>query len=246
MPGQNQNNQVLKKEGIGLLTEIWDGFIRAIGLIVSLDPEVFEIAGRSLGISLTATVLASLICLPLASLIHFHRFPGKRLVINIIQTLFSLPTVVVGLFVFVLFSRAGPIGGLNIMFTPTLMVIGQTLLITPILLGLIISALNGVDKAITDTALSLGASGPQVGLAIIREARYAVVAAVIVGFGRAISEVGLAIIVGGNIKGFTRVLTTAISLETSRGELELSIALGIILISIALIVNLALNRIQQR
>jgi tungstate transport system permease protein len=230
----------------GLLTEIWNGFIQAIGLITSLDPEVMEIAGRSLMISVTATILASLACLPLASLIHFHRFPGKRLLINIIQTLFSLPTVVVGLLVFVLFSRAGPIGGLNIMFTPTLMIIGQAILISPILLGLIISALGGVDKAMVDTAISLGASGPQVALALIREARYAVMAAVIIGFGRAISEVGLAIMVGGNIKGFTRVLTTAISLETSKGELELSIALGIILLAIALIVNLALNRIQQR
>ena len=197
-------------------------------------------------ISVTSTILASLACLPLASLIHFHRFPGKRLLINIIQTLFSLPTVVVGLFVFVFFSRAGPLGGLDIMFTPTLMIIGQAVLITPILLGLIISALGGVDKAMVDTALSLGASGPQVALAVIREARYAVTAAVIIGFSRAISEVGLAIMVGGNIRGFTRVLTTAISLETSKGELELSIALGIILLSIALIVNLALNRIQQR
>ena len=168
------------------------------------------------------------------------------MLINIIQTLFSLPTVVVGLFVFVLFSRAGPIGGLNIMFTPTLMVIGQAVLVTPILLGLIISALSGVDKAIIDTAVSLGASGPQLALAVLKEARYAVMAAIILGFGRAISEVGLAIMVGGNIRGFTRVLTTAISLETSKGEIELSIALGIILISIALIVNLVLNRLQQR
>ncbi len=228
------------------MTEIWNGLIQAIGLIASLDPEVMEIAGRSLMISVTATILASLACLPLASIIHFHRFPGKRLLINIIQTLFSLPTVVVGLFVFVLFSRAGPLGGLDIMFTPALMIIGQAVLITPILLGLIISALGGVDRTMVDTALSLGASGPQVALAIIREARYAVTAAVIIGFSRAISEVGLAIMVGGNIKGFTRVLTTAISLETSKGELELSIALGIILLSIALIVNLALNRIQQR
>ena len=124
--------------------------------------------------------------------------------------------------------------------------LGQTILITPILLGLIISALGGVDKAIVDTAISLGASNVQAALAVIREARYAVVAAVIMGFGRAISEVGLAIMVGGNIKGSTRVLTTTISLETSKGELELAIALGIILISIALIVNIALNRIQQR
>ena len=228
------------------MTEVWHGFTTAIGLIVSFDSQVMEIAGRSLMISMSATVLASLVCLPLASLIHFNHFPGKRLVINIIQTLFSLPTVIVGLFVFILFSRAGLLGGLNIVFTPTLMVIGQMVLIIPILLGLIISALNGVNKALVDTAISLGASGPQVALAVIREARYGVIGAVIMGFGRAISEVGLAIMVGGNIKGFTRVLTTAISLESAKGELELSIALGMILVSIALIVNLALNRVQQR
>jgi tungstate transport system permease protein len=228
------------------LTEIWQGFIKAIELIASLDPEVMEIAGRSLIISVTSALLASLICIPIASLIHFHHFPGKRILINVIQTFFSLPTVCVGLFVFVLFSRAGPIGGVNIMFTPTIMVIGQMILVTPILLGLTISALSGVDKAIRDTALSLGASDFQAIVVILKEARYAVVAAVIMGFGRAISEMGLALMVGGNIRGFTRVLTTAISLETSKGELELSIALGIILIFIALIVNVALNRIQQR
>ncbi len=228
------------------MTEIWQGFIKAIELIASLDPEVMEIAGRSLIISVTSALLASLICLPIASLIHFHHFPGKRILINVIQTFFSLPTVCVGLFVFVLFSRAGPIGGVNIMFTPTIMVIGQMILVTPILLGLTISALSGVDKAIRDTALSLGASDFQAIVVILKEARYAVVAAVIMGFGRAISEVGIALMIGGNIRGFTRVLTTAISLETSKGELELSIALGIILIFIALMVNVALNRIQQR
>lgn len=160
--------------------------------------------------------------------------------------MFSVPTVVIGLFVFVLFSRAGLLGELNLMFTPAVMVIGQVILITPILLGLTISALSGVDKALVDTARSLGASGWQTALIILREARYAVLAAVIMAFGRAISEVGLAIMVGGNIKGFTRVITTAISLETSKGELELAIALGIILLTIALIINIALNRIQQR
>jgi tungstate transport system permease protein len=182
----------------------------------------------------------------LASLIHFSRFPGKRALINLIQTFFSIPTVAVGLFVFILFSRAGPLGGLNLLFTPTVMVIGQMILITPILLGLTISALSGIDQAIPDTARSLGASRFQTAIVVLREARFAVMAAVIMGFGRAISEVGLALMVGGNIRGFTRVITTAISLETSKGELELSIALGIILIAIALLVNLALNRIQQR
>ena len=228
------------------MTEIWQAFITAIKLVVSLDPEIIEIAGRSLGISLTSCLLASLICIPLANLIHFHNFPGKRMLINVIQTFFSLPTVSIGLFVFVLFSQAGPLGGTNLLFTPTVMVLGQMILVTPLLLGLTISALSGVDKALLDTATSLGASGPQVALVVLKEARYAVIAAIIMGFGRAISEVGLALMVGGNIKGFTRVMTTAISLETSKGELELSIALGVILIFIALMVNVALNRIQQR
>jgi len=228
------------------LAEIWHGFIKAIELIVTLDPEVMEIAGRSLMISVTSCLLASVMCIPLASLIHFHNFPGKRILINVIQTFFSIPTVVIGLFVFVLFSRAGPLGGTNLLFTPTVMVLGQMILITPILLGLTISALSGVDKAILDTAISLGASGFQVAVVVLREARYAVLAAVIMGFGRAISEVGLALMVGGNIRGFTRVITTAISLETSKGDIELSMALGIILIFIALMVNFVLNRIQQR
>ena len=132
------------------------------------------------------------------------------------------------------------------MFTPTVMVLGQMILITPLLLGLTISALSGVDKTIVDTARSLGASSFQTAVVVLREARFAVMAAIIMGFGRAISEVGIAIMVGGNIRGFTRTITTAISLETSKGDLELSIALGIILILIALMVNVALNRIQQR
>ena len=228
------------------MVEIWHGLIKAIGLIISLDPEVMEIAGRSLQISVTSALLASLICVPLGSLIYFHHFRGKRILINLIQTFFSIPTVAVGLFVFVLFSRAGPLGGLNLLFTPTVMVLGQMILITPILLGLTISAVSGVDKAILDTARSLGASGLQTAIVVLREARFAVMAAIIMGFGRAISEVGIALMVGGNIRGFTRVITTAISLETSKGDLELSIALGIILISIALVINIILNRIQQR
>ena len=228
------------------MVEIWHGLIKALELIISLDPEVMEIAGRSLRISVTSALLASLICLPLSSLIHFHHFRGRRILINLIQTFFSIPTVAIGLFVFVLFSRAGPLGGLNLMFTPTVMVVGQMILITPILLGLTISALSGVDKTISDTARSLGASGFQTAIVVLREARFAVMAAIIMGFGRAISEVGIALMVGGNIRGFTRVITTAISLETSKGDLELSIALGIILISIAFVINIILNRIQQR
>ena len=215
-------------------------------LIVSLDPEVLEIAGRSLRISLTSTVLAAAICLPLASIIHFNRFPGKRVLVSIIQTFYSVPTVVIGLIVFSMFSRAGPLGGLDLLFTPTVMVIGQMILVTPILLGLTLSALRGVDQAIPDTARSLGANGTQTARVVFREARFAVVAAVIMGFDRAISEVGIAIMVGGNIVDLTRVLTTAISLETSKGNLELAFALGAILIAIALAVNVVFNRLQQR
>jgi tungstate transport system permease protein len=228
------------------LTEIWHGLTKAIELIISLDPEVIEIAGRSLRISGTSCLLASLICLPLGSLIHFHHFRGKRVLINIIQTLFSVPTVVIGLFVFVLFSRAGPLGELGILFEPPAMVIGQMILVIPLLLGLTISALSGVSREIVDTATSLGASGFQTVLLVLREARYAVLAAVIMGFGRAISEVGCALMIGGNIKGATRVITTAISLEASKGELALAIALGIILLFLALIINIILNRLQQR
>ena len=228
------------------MTELWNSLVKAIELIVSFDPEVMEIAGRSLMISVTSVLLASIICLPLAGLIHFNRFPGKRALVNLIQTFYSIPTVAIGLFVFVLFSQAGPLGGLNLLFTPTIMVIGQMFLITPILLGLTISALSGVNKAIIDTTRSLGASSFQTTGLILKEARFAVMAAVSMAFGRAISEVGIAIMVGGNIRGFTRVITTAIALEASRGDIEFSLALGIILIFLALVANIILNRIQQR
>ena len=228
------------------MTELWHGLTRAVELIITLDPEVMQIAGRSLRIALTSAIIGSIICIPIGSLIHFNRFRGKRFLISLIQTFYSVPTVVIGLFVFVFISRAGPLGELGILFTPEAIVVGQVILISPILLGLVISALNGVDKAIIDTTRSLGASGFQTAVVVLREARFAVMAAVIMGFGRAISEVGISLMVGGNIRGFTRVITTAISLETSKGDLELSIALGIILISIALIVNIVLNRVQQR
>ena len=228
------------------MTELWNAFIKAFELIFTFDSEVMEIAGRSLMISLTSAVLASVICIPLAGLIHFNRFRGKRFLISLIQTFYSVPTVVVGLFVFVFISRAGPLGALGIMFTPTAIVVAQMILITPVLLGLTISALRGVDISILDTARSLGASGFQMAALVVREARFAVIAAVVMGFGRAISEVGISMMVGGNIRGFTRVITTAIALESSKGDLELALSLGIILIFIALVVNIIMNRVQQR
>jgi tungstate transport system permease protein len=223
-----------------------EGLIKALHLIASLDPEVVEITRRSLAISSTSCSLTTVFAIPLGSLIHFAHFRGKRALVSVIQTLYSLPTVVVGLLVFVLFSRAGPLGGLDLMFTPTVMVIGQVILVMPLMLGLVISALSGVDKAVPETAVSLGASRLQMGLITLREAKYAVLTAVIMGFGRAFSEVGLAMMAGGNIRGFTRTLTTAISLETSKGDIELSLALGIILLLIALAINITVNRLQHR
>ncbi len=228
------------------MTELWDGVLKAVQLIVSLDPEVMEITGRSLAIAATSCAIATVVCLPLGSVINFNRFTGKRALINVVQTSYSIPTVAIGLFVFALLSRAGPLGDMGVLFTPAAMVIGQTLLVMPIILGLTISALRGVDRAIYETAVSLGADQLQATGIIIREARYAILTAVIMGFGRAISEVGISLMVGGNIKGFTRTITTAISLETSKGDIELSLALGMILIFLALVVNVILNRLQQR
>ncbi|MBM4444411.1 MAG: ABC transporter permease subunit [Chloroflexi bacterium] len=228
------------------MTELWDGLVQALHLIVTFDDEVVDIAWRSLRVSAASTVLAALICIPLGGLISFRSFRGKRLLINVIQTFYSVPTVCVGLFVFLMLSRAGPLGGLGLLFTPSAMVVGQALLITPIMLGLTISALSSVDKNIRDTTLSLGASERQAIWAIIKEARFAISAAIVLGFGRAISEVGVAMMVGGNIRGFTQILTTAIADEANQGNVELALALGVILLAIALVVTLGVNLVQQR
>lgn len=226
------------------MDEIWAGLTRALWLIATLNPEVLEITIRSLAIALSSVIIASAIDIPLGGLIHFREFYGKRALLNVIQTLYSLPTVTVGLLVFLLISRSGPLGWLDLLFTPAGIVLGQVILISPIMIGLCVTALSGVPLQIKDTALSLGASEWQAIVTIMREARFALLAAVLLGFGRALSEVGVAMMIGGNIRGYTRVLTTAIALETSMGNIELSIALGIILISISLVINLALNRVQ--
>jgi tungstate transport system permease protein len=228
------------------MQELWQALVQAVQLIARLDSEVVEISLRSLYVSAASIVIAALFCVPIGGLIHFHEFKGKKVLINVIQTFYSIPTVVVGLFVFLFISRAGPLGGLELLFTPGAIIIGQVILILPILTGMTISALNGVDKSIKDTALSMGATGTQAIWTIISEARFAVVGALILGFGRAISEVGAALMLGGNIRGYTRVLTTAISLETQRGDLVLSLALGIILIGIAMVVSVIMNVLLQR
>lgn len=228
------------------MEELWNALVKAIHLIVSLDPEIMDVTRRSLAISATSCSIAALLCLPLGSLIHLRRFPGKRFLISTIQTLYSLPTVTVGLVVFVLFSRAGPLGDLGFFLTPKAMVLGQVMLVSPVMLGLIVAALSGVDKAVPETATSLGASRLQTGIVTIREARFAIMAAVIMGFGRAFAEVGVSFMVGGNFAGYTRTLTTAMMLETQRGDMELAMALGIILIAIALVITVALNWLQQK
>ncbi len=228
------------------MSELADAFVTALRLIFTGDADVYSITARTLEIAGSSTLIASLIFVPLGSLVFFHNFWGKRLLVNIIQTLFSLPTVFVGLLVFITFSQSGPLGGLGILFTPAVMVIGQVVLIAPIITGLTISALSGVDPQVRETAISLGASRLQAIVAMMREARFAAVSAVLAGFGRAVAEVGLSLMVGGNIKGFTRTLTTAMSLETQMGNIELSMALGIILITLALIVSVLVNRLQGR
>ena len=228
------------------MSEIINGMIQAVELIITLDPELLAITLRTLEISISSTLIAVFISIPLGGLIYFKTFRGKRSVINLIQTLYSLPTVLVGLLVFLLISNEGPLGSLQLLFTPAGMILGQTLLILPIIIGFTITALSSVKGEIKDLALSLGASQFQTVLSIMKEAKYALYAAVILGFGRAISEVGVALMIGGNIRNFTRVITTTMSLETAKGNLELSIALGIILLAIALIINLALNQFQEK
>lgn len=225
---------------------ITEGFVKAIELIVTLNPEVIEITTRSLMISISATAIAAIICIPLGAVISFNEFPGKSAIINLVQTLYALPTVLVGLLLYMLISRAGPLGSFGFLFNPSGMIIGQTILISPIITGLTISALSGVDATIRDTVMSLGATQLQFFVTILKEARFALLSGIAMGFGRAISEVGVAIMIGGNIRGFTRVLTTSISLETSMGNISFSLALGMILLAIALIVNSVVTRFQQQ
>lgn len=227
------------------MSEIVEGFIIAVNLIVTLNPEVYEIAFRSIYITFTATLIASVISIPFSLYLAFHDFRGKTSLVNLIHTLYALPTVLIGLLVFLMLSRQGPLGFLGLLFTPVGMIIGQVILVIPILVGLTYSAVTSLDPIVKDTIISLGADYLQLLVSILREVRFVIYAAIAMAFGRAISEVGAAIIIGGNIKGFTRVLTTAISLETSMGNIELSMALGIILLFIALIVNFVMTAIRR-
>ena len=228
------------------MNEIVEGFSQAGNLIVTLNPDLLQIAALSLYVSLCATILAAGITIPLGGFIHFREFRGKQALITLIQTLYSIPTVIVGLLVYFLLSRSGPLGCLGLLYSPEGMILGQAVLIIPIMLGLVITALSGISRNIRDTIVSLGATEFQGILEIIREARFAIVGGVILGFGRAISEVGVAMMIGGNIRGETRVLTTAIMLGTGMGEFSLAFALGIILLAISMMVVILMKFISRR
>jgi tungstate transport system permease protein len=217
----------------------------ALRLLWTLDPEVTEIAFRSLRLSTTATLLAACVGIPAGVTIALADFPGKRGVITTLSALMGVPTVVVGLFLYGLFSRRGMLGAWGLLFTPTAIVIAEWILSTPIITRLTIAAVRGVDPRVQATALTLGASRIRAYIKVLGEARGAVFAGVITGFGRAISEVGAAMMLGGNIRGATRTLTTAITLETSKGDFALALALGLILLGIFLVLNLLFLRLQE-
>ncbi|HOA05732.1 MAG TPA: ABC transporter permease [Candidatus Fermentibacter daniensis] len=221
-----------------------EAFGIALDLIVTGDPVVMEITMRTLMVSASATIISTLLFVPLGVLIHFTSFPGKRVLTGVIHALYSMPTVFAGLVVFLFLSRVGPLGFLGILFTTKAIVIAEVVLIAPVMLGLVIAALGGITHEVEDTVRALGAGPLQTGLVVIGEARRAIVSALLMSFGRAISEVGAAMMVGGNIAGRTRTLTTAISLGIGKGETAESIALGLILITLALLVSLAVHLLE--
>ena len=228
---------------MGYLTE---SFTTAVGLIISFDSEVQSTIWTSLYTSSCAIVFAALLGIPAGVWLGINRFRGRRLLITLLNTLMALPTVVVGLVLFGLFSRQGPAGSLGLLFTPWAMIAGQTVLATPIVANYVLSTVSGSDPRILDTVLTLGADRCQACLQLLKELRFGVMAAVIAGFGRVIAEVGVAMMLGGNIRGSTRTMTTAIALETSKGEFAFGLSLGIVLLGVALLINMLLNLLQQR
>jgi ABC-type tungstate transport system substrate-binding protein len=223
-----------------------DGIIRAIQLLLQGDPEVVQITLLSLAVSGIATLISILIGLPLGTFLAMVHFRSRQFWISLINTGMALPPVVVGLVVSIFLWRSGPLGSLNLIYTPAAIVIAQVLISFPLAAGLTISSLQQLDPRLRVQLLGLGASKIQMILALWKEARLALVAALIAAFGSVISEVGASMMVGGNLKGSTRVLTTAIVLETSRGEFASAIALSIILLGLAFLVNFALTTLQQR
>jgi tungstate transport system permease protein len=228
------------------MNSIAQGFLRAVELILHLNPELIGIILLSLKVSGLALIIATILGLPTGAVLGFARFPGRGLAVSAMNTFMGLPPVVVGLFVYLLLSRKGPLGLLGLLYTPSAMVIAQTILAVPIVTALCHSAIVNVDPIIRQAARTLGATPLQETVALIHEARYGILSAVIAAFGRVMAEVGAILIVGGNIAGYTRVMTTTIALETDKGNFELALALGLILLSISFIINAALHAVQRK
>jgi len=225
---------------------IWEGIKQSLGLLLTGDPEVLGITALSLQVSGVATGLSLLVGIPLGTLMALARFPGRALVVSLVNTGMGLPPVVVGLFVSILLWRSGPLGVLELLYTPTAMVIAQFVIAAPIVTGLTLAAVQQIPSQFRLQMLALGASRVQLLRVLLREARLPLLAAVMAGFGGGISEVGASLMVGGNIRGQTRVLTTATVLETGKGNFDLAIALSLLLLAITFLVNWALTWIQQR
>lgn len=237
---------------------LFHGIIRAFELIFSLNPYILSITGVSIKVSGTATILATLTALPLAFAISFLNFRGRQVLITLVNTGMGLPPVFVGLVVFVMLVPAGPLGLLNLIYTQKAMILAQYVLITPIITGILLAAIKAVPKPVIETVYTLGGNEKDAAVAVLKEARFGIITAILAGLGRALAEVGAILIVGGNIaltgsvggigEGLseTRTLTTAITSETSKGDISTSIALGIILISLVLSVNILANFFQRR
>jgi len=225
---------------------ILNGFFEALKLIFSFDREFLEIVFVSLKISSLSTLIATAFGVPFGIFVAYkEKFFARDIIITILNTCMSLPTVVIGLTVYSFLSRKGPLGDFALLFTQTAIVIGQFILIFPVIASLTISAMKSLDKRVKKTVISLGADSVQQFKIYIKEARFGIMAAIIAGFGRVFAEVGISMMLGGNIKNYTRTITTAIALETSKGEFALGVALGIVLLSVALLINIVFSSIQR-
>jgi tungstate transport system permease protein len=223
-----------------------EGVRRALALVVGADPEIWDILWLSLQVSGSATVIALALGIPAGAALALARFPGRGLVVSAVNTGMGLPPVVVGLFVTLLLWRSGPLGVLEILYTPTAIVVAQAVIASPIVTGITLAAVQQVPREFRLQLLALGASRTQMVWMVLREARLPMLAAVMAGFGGIISEIGASMMVGGNIKGQTRTLTTAMVLETGKGNFEIAIALALLLLVLLFLVNWALTTIQQR
>ncbi|MEM9796547.1 MAG: ABC transporter permease [Pseudomonadota bacterium] len=223
------------------MTDLWDGLRQAVWLLLTLDPALVEITLRSLQVTVTALLIASSIAFPLAAWLAVRRFRLRRAVIAVLNALMGLPPVVVGLIVYILLSRSGPFGVLGLLFTPTAMIIAQVIIIVPLIASIAHQSLRDLWSEYHDLLISMNATQGQRIRALLWDARRALLTAALAGFGRAIGEVGAIMIVGGNIDNATRVLTTAIALETGRGDFALALGLGFVLIALAVTINLAIH-----